>query len=110
MEIAALVVGATGIAGRGVSQELLDAGAGVHGLSRRRDGIVTGVEHRSADLLDSLGFDTSALHALLIRERARILKEESSSESKGPLKDTSDEKPQQKKYRYTTYYRVLRAH
>ena len=48
----ALVVGATGIAGRGVSQELLDAGARVHGLSRRREGIVPGVEHVAADLFD----------------------------------------------------------
>ena len=45
MEIEALVIGATGIAGRGVSQELLDAGARVHGLSRHRDGVVAGVEH-----------------------------------------------------------------
>ena len=53
MKIEALVVGATGIAGRGVSQELLDAGARVHGLSRRREGIVPGVEHRAADLQES---------------------------------------------------------
>ena len=52
MEIVALVVGATGIAGRGVSQELLHAGARVHGLSRHREGIVPGVEHVAADLLD----------------------------------------------------------
>ena len=52
MEIEALVVGATGIAGRGVSQELLNAGARVHGLSRHREGIVSGVEHVAADLLD----------------------------------------------------------
>jgi nucleoside-diphosphate-sugar epimerase len=52
MEIVALVVGATGIAGRGVSQELLDAGARVHGLSRHRDGVIAGVEHIAADLLD----------------------------------------------------------
>src|ERR1700733_28920 len=52
MEIIALVVGATGIAGRGVSQELLDVGARVHGLSRHRDGVVAGVEHIAADLLD----------------------------------------------------------
>ena len=37
MEIEALVIGATGIAGRGVSQELLDAGSRVHGLSRRSE-------------------------------------------------------------------------
>ena len=53
MEIVALVVGATGIAGRGVSQELLDAGARVHGLSRHRDGLSSrGVDHIAADLLD----------------------------------------------------------
>jgi nucleoside-diphosphate-sugar epimerase len=52
MKIEALVVGATGIAGRGVSQELLDFGARVHGLSRRREGIIPGVEHRAADLQD----------------------------------------------------------
>jgi nucleoside-diphosphate-sugar epimerase len=52
MEIVALVVGATGIAGRGVSQELLHAGARVHGLSRHPEGIVMGVEHVAADLLD----------------------------------------------------------
>ena len=34
MKIEALVVGATGIAGRGISQELLAIGARVHGLSR----------------------------------------------------------------------------
>jgi nucleoside-diphosphate-sugar epimerase len=55
MKIEALVVGATGIAGRGVSQELLDVGARVHGLSRHRDGVVAGVEHVGADLLDSAG-------------------------------------------------------
>ena len=52
MQIEALVVGATGIAGRGVSQELLDGSARVHGLSRHRDGVVAGVEHIAADLLD----------------------------------------------------------
>jgi uncharacterized protein YbjT (DUF2867 family) len=40
MEIVALVVGATGIVGRGVSHELLEAGARVHGLSRHGEGIV----------------------------------------------------------------------
>lgn len=52
MEIEALVVGATGIAGRGASQELLHAGARVHGVSRHREGIVPGVQHVAADLLD----------------------------------------------------------
>jgi len=55
MEIEALVIGATGIAGRGVSQELLNAGARVHGLSRHRDGVIAGVEHVGVDLLDSAG-------------------------------------------------------
>ena len=53
MEIVALVVGATGIAGRGISQELLEAGARVYGLSRRREGTVAGVEHIAADLFDA---------------------------------------------------------
>ena len=52
MEISALVVGATGVAGRGVSQELLHAGARVHGVSRRSEGLVPGVTAVSADLLD----------------------------------------------------------
>jgi nucleoside-diphosphate-sugar epimerase len=53
MDIVALVVGATGIAGRGASQELLDSGVRVYGLSRHRDGIVPGAEHVAADLLDA---------------------------------------------------------
>jgi nucleoside-diphosphate-sugar epimerase len=52
MDIVALVVGASGIAGRGVSQELVSLGARVYGLSRRPEGIVGGVEHVAADLLD----------------------------------------------------------
>ena len=52
MEIAALVVGATGIAGRGVSQELLERGARVYGAFARREGLVPGVEHVGADLLE----------------------------------------------------------
>ena len=52
MKIVALVVGATGIAGRGISQELLACGAEVHGLSRKADGLVSGVRHVGADLLD----------------------------------------------------------
>ena len=55
MEITALVVGATGIAGRGVSRELLHVGARVHGISRHREGIVPGVEHVAADLLNPAG-------------------------------------------------------
>ena len=53
MHIVALVVGATGIAGRGVSQELLDRGAGVYGLSRKPDGLVNGVTHVAADLTNA---------------------------------------------------------
>ena len=45
MEIVALVVGVTGIAGRGASQELINAGARVYGISRHREGIIPGVEH-----------------------------------------------------------------
>jgi len=52
MKIVSLVVGATGIAGRGVSQELLARGAEVHGLSRKGEGLVPGVRHVAADLLD----------------------------------------------------------
>jgi nucleoside-diphosphate-sugar epimerase len=52
MQIEALVIGATGIAGRGASQELINAGARAHGVSRRPEGIVPGVEHVAADLLD----------------------------------------------------------
>jgi nucleoside-diphosphate-sugar epimerase len=52
MNIVGLVVGATGIAGRGVCQELLTRGAEVHGLSRKAEGLVPGVRHVAADLLD----------------------------------------------------------
>jgi nucleoside-diphosphate-sugar epimerase len=53
MRISALVVGATGIAGRGVSQELVNCGAETFGLSRRPEGAIAGVTHVAADLLDS---------------------------------------------------------
>jgi len=53
MNIVALVVGATGIAGRGVSQELLDRGAEVYGLSRKAEGLVSGVTHVAADLMNA---------------------------------------------------------
>ena len=39
MNIVALVVGATGIAGRGACQELIRCG-GIHGLSRNPAGLV----------------------------------------------------------------------
>jgi nucleoside-diphosphate-sugar epimerase len=52
MNIVGLVVGATGIAGRGVCQELLARGAEVYGLSRKAEGLVPGVRHVAADLLD----------------------------------------------------------
>lgn len=53
MNIVGLVVGATGIAGRGVCQELLArGGAEVHGLSRKAEGLFSGVKHVAADLLD----------------------------------------------------------
>ncbi len=53
MNIVGLVVGATGIAGRGVCQELLArGGAEVHGLSRKAEGLFPGVKHVAADLLD----------------------------------------------------------
>jgi len=63
MEIVALVVGASGIAGRGVSQELIDRKARVHGLSRRPDGLVRGVNHVAADLTNAEGVK-SAVAAL----------------------------------------------
>jgi nucleoside-diphosphate-sugar epimerase len=53
MEIRALVVGATGIAGRGASQALLDEGAEVFGLSRHSQGLVAGVRHVKADVEDA---------------------------------------------------------
>ena len=53
MEIMALVVGATGIAGRGVSQELIDRGVRVHGLSRKPEGLAHGVTHVAADLMNA---------------------------------------------------------
>jgi nucleoside-diphosphate-sugar epimerase len=53
MEIVALVVGATGIAGRGVSHELIDRGARVFGLSRKPEGLVDGVTHVAADLMNA---------------------------------------------------------
>jgi len=53
MQITALVVGATGIAGRGVSQELLEIGASVHGLSRKAEGLTPGVKHVAADLTNA---------------------------------------------------------
>jgi nucleoside-diphosphate-sugar epimerase len=55
MEIVALVVGATGIAGRGVSHELIDRGARVFGLSRKPEGLVHGVTHVAADLMSAEG-------------------------------------------------------
>jgi nucleoside-diphosphate-sugar epimerase len=59
MHIVSLVVGATGIAGRGVCQELLACGAEVHGLSRKAEGLVPGVRHVAADLLDPEKLRTS---------------------------------------------------
>lgn len=63
MKISALVAGATGIAGRGVSQELVNLGADVFGLSRRAEGLVGGVVHVPADLLDAESVD-KAVRAL----------------------------------------------
>src|SRR3984957_4676045 len=53
MNIIALVVGATGIAGRGACQEVIRCGAEVHGLSRNPAGLVPSVHHVTADLLDA---------------------------------------------------------
>ena len=52
MEIVALVVGATGIAGRGVSEELVRVGARLYGVSRHPEGLLPGVTHVAADLED----------------------------------------------------------
>jgi nucleoside-diphosphate-sugar epimerase len=59
MEIVALVVGATGIAGRGVSQELVERGARVHGLSRKSEGLARGVTHVAADLTNAESVKTA---------------------------------------------------
>lgn len=59
MTITALVVGATGIAGRGVSQELIDRGARVHGLSRKPEGLPSGATHVAADLADAAGVNAA---------------------------------------------------
>jgi len=53
VEIRALIVGVTGIAGRGASQALLDVGATVYGLSRHGEGVVDGARHIRADVLDA---------------------------------------------------------
>jgi nucleoside-diphosphate-sugar epimerase len=53
MNLVALVVGATGIGGRGACQELIRCGAEVHGLSRNPAGLVPSVHHVTADLLDA---------------------------------------------------------
>ena len=53
MQIVALVVGATGIAGRGVCQELLERAATVYGLSRKPEGLMPGVTHIAADLTNA---------------------------------------------------------
>lgn len=53
MEIVALVVGATGIAGRGVSHELVNRGAKVYGLSRKPEGLARGATHVAADLTNA---------------------------------------------------------
>lgn len=59
MEIKSLIIGATGIAGRGASQALLDAGATVYGLSRHSEGVVDGVRHIRADVLDATSLERS---------------------------------------------------
>ncbi len=59
MEIKSLIIGATGIAGRGASQALLNAGATVYGLSRHSEGVVDGVRHIRADVLDATSLERS---------------------------------------------------
>jgi len=58
VQIEALVVGATGIVGRGLCQALLDQGASVQGVSRRSEGLVFGTRHVAADLLADSALDT----------------------------------------------------
>src|ERR1700756_3343642 len=58
MKIEALVVGATGIVGRGVSEILLDHGAVVHGVSRHAHGLIPGVQHVAVDLLKGAAAET----------------------------------------------------
>lgn len=52
MQRIALVVGATGIGGRHVAQELLANGWAVHGLARRPANDIAGLQPVAADLLD----------------------------------------------------------
>jgi nucleoside-diphosphate-sugar epimerase len=59
----ALVVGVTGITGQTIAGQLLEAGWEVHGLSRRAQGVPTGVHSIQADLLD-LDAMTTALSGL----------------------------------------------
>jgi nucleoside-diphosphate-sugar epimerase len=51
MKINAVVVGASGIAGRGACHALLAEGAEVLGVSRHPNGVLPGVRHVAADLL-----------------------------------------------------------
>src|SRR5580692_13172819 len=95
MEIVALVVGATGIAGRGVSQELLHTGASVHGISRHREGIVPGVKHVAADLFApaSVGDAVSSLkpsHVYLTVWSRRPTEEENISVNAGIVRTVLD--------------------
>ena len=52
MDIVALVVGATGIAGTRRFAGTRRTGASVYGLSRQPGRVVTGVTHVAADLID----------------------------------------------------------
>ena len=67
MQPIALVVGGTGIAGRGISRELLGSGRRVYSLARHSEGAVPGVETLNADLLDT-GQLKSAVAGLKLTE------------------------------------------
>jgi nucleoside-diphosphate-sugar epimerase len=49
----ALIAGVTGIIGNNLAQHLLDKGWEVVGIARKPDGLVEGVQHIAADLLDA---------------------------------------------------------
>jgi nucleoside-diphosphate-sugar epimerase len=59
MQRTALVVGATGIGGRHVAQELLRNGWSVHGLARRPQADIAGLQPVAADLLEPAGISAA---------------------------------------------------
>ncbi len=59
MQRTALVVGVTGISGHNTAQALLDQGWRVVGLSRNANGVLPGVEHVQANVLDPASVETA---------------------------------------------------